>query len=201
MLRNTLLNHVVAGLIQSTAPINGYVKTSATNATGDAIDMYVDIRCGVILNGDAEVIAANTVVSNGIINVVDAVIALPNVVTLAAANPSFSSLVLALEQEDLDLVLSGTTAPVPFTVFAPLNTSFDTLIAENANFNIIQEVLNFPRLASALTYHVVGNSAVRAEAITDELVVTTLQTGTFTINTATGVQITDANGRVINVTL
>lgn len=129
MLRNTLLNHVVAGLIQSTAPINGYVKTSATNATGDAIDMYVDIRCGVILNGDAEVIAANTVVSNGIIHVVDAVIALPTVVTLAAANPSFSSLVLALDQEDLDLVLSGTAAPVPFTVFTPLNTSLDTLIA------------------------------------------------------------------------
>jgi len=199
VLRNTLLNHVVAGSLLSTALTNGYVKTSATNADGDLLDMYVDVSTVVVLNGEAEVTAANTVVSNGIIHVVDAVIALPTVVTLAAANPNFSNLVDALLQEDLDLVLSASTAPAPFTVFAPLNSSFDALIAENPVFNNFQDVLNLSNLAGVLTYHVVGNAAVRAEDITNGQVVTTVQTGTFTINTTTGVQITDANGRIINV--
>ncbi|MDP5101182.1 MAG: fasciclin domain-containing protein, partial [Nonlabens sp.] len=193
--RNTLLNHVVSGNLQSTALTNGYVKTSATNGDGDALDLYVDIRSGVLLNGVATVTAPNNIVSNGVIHVVDEVIALPTVVTLAVANPDFSNLVTAVGQEGLVPTLNSAG---PFTVFAPLNSSFDALIAELPSLNNINDVLALTNLTDVLTYHVLP-SAVRAEDITNGITPSTVQGGTFTINTTGGVNITDGQARVTPV--
>lgn len=198
VLRNTLLNHVITGSVASTALTNGYVKTNATNSTGDFLDLYVDIRAGVVLNGGPEVSSADNAALNGIIHVVDEVIALPTVVTLAAANPNFSNLEAALGQENLVATLSGAG---PFTVFAPLDSSFQAFIDADPNdgFSSIQDVLALPTLNAVLTYHVTSAGAVRAAAITNGQVVTTVQGGTFTINTTNGVVITDANSRTTNV--
>ncbi len=198
VLRNTLLNHVVTGSVASTALTNGYVKTNATNSTGNFLDLYVDIRAGVVLNGGPEVTSADNEALNGIIHIVDEVIALPTITTLAVANPNFSSLVAALGQQSLVATVSSAG---PFTVFAPLNSSFQALIDADPNDNIssIQDILALPNLTAVLTYHV-APGAVRAAAITNGLVVNTANTGTsFTINTTNGVRITDANGRVTNV--
>lgn len=195
VLRNTLLNHVVSGNLQSTALTNGYVKTSATNGDGDALDLYVDIRSGVLLNGVATVTAPNNIVSNGVIHVVDEVIALPTVVTLAVANPDFSNLVAAVGQQGLVPTLNSAG---PFTVFAPLNSSFDALIAELPSLNNINDVLALTNLTDVLTYHVLP-SAVRAEDITNGITPSTVQGGTFTINTTGGVNITDGQSRTTNV--
>lgn len=201
VLRNVLLNHVVSGTVRSTDLTNGYVKTLATNTDGDNLDLYVDIRAGVILNAGPEVTAANTVVSNGIIHVIDEVIALPTVVTLAAANPAFSSLVAAVSQEGLVPTLSSLTAPAPFTVFAPLDSSFQALIDADPNDGLssIQDILALTNLSDILTYHVVSGAMVRAEDITNGQVVNPLGPGTFTMSTAGGVSMTDSNMRVTNV--
>lgn len=202
VLRNTLLNHVVSGTVRSTDLTSGYIKTSATNngmTTGDALDMYVNIRSGVVLNGVATVTGADNMVSNGIIHVVNQVIALPTVVTLAAANPDFSNLVTAVTQANLAATLSSSASPAPFTVFAPLNSSFQALIDESTTdgLNSIQDILALPNLATILTYHVVGGAAVRQEDITNGQVVNPIAMGTsFTINTTSGVNITDGQARV-----
>lgn len=198
LLRNTLLNHVITGSVASTALTNGYVKTNATNSTGDFLDLYVDIRAGVVLNGGPEVSSADNAALNGIIHVVDEVIALPTITTLAVANPNFSNLSAALGQQSLVATVSSAG---PFTVFAPLNSSFQALIDADPNdgLNSIADILALPNLTAVLTYHV-APGAVRAASITNGLVVNTANTGTsFTINTTNGVRITDANGRITNV--
>ncbi|WP_438962352.1 fasciclin domain-containing protein [Nonlabens sp.] len=199
LLRNTLRNHVLSTVAMSTDLSDGYVKTNATNENNDFLDLYIDLDGGVFLNGDAEVTTADVNADNGVIHIVDEVIALPTVATLAAANPNFDNLVTALTQENLVSTVADPAATL--TVFAPLNSSFQSLIDADPNDSLtdINAILGLANLSDILTYHVVSGAAVRAEDITDGLIVDPLGPGTFTINTTNGVVITDANSRTVEV--
>lgn len=207
-LRNILLNHVVAGEVTSGMLTDGYVKTQATNTSGENLDLYVDLTTGVVLNGGATVTTPDIAADNGVVHIVNEVIGLPTIATLAAANPSFSNLVTALAQEELVSVVADLNANL--TVFAPLNTSFDALVQEdplNAGWTSVADVLalgdgnssSTSTLDGVLTYHVLNTGDVRAADITDGVMPTTVQGTTFTINTTSGVVITDGNSRAINV--
>lgn len=205
-LQNILLNHVLNTEVPSTALSDGYVKTLATDDgtnSGNALDLYVDLTSGVVLNGGPAVANpatdADIMADNGVVHIIDGVLTLPTVATLAAANPNFGNLVAALSQENLVSVVSDASATL--TVFAPLNDSFQTLIDSDPNDGLtnINDVLGLATLSDVLTYHVVSGAAVRAGDIMDGQVVDPVGPGTFTINTANGVVITDTNGRTINV--
>ncbi len=203
---NLLLNHTVLGNVLSTDLSNGYFKTNAIeNYSGDDnnVDLYANVDNGVVINGSANVEFADIIASNGAIHKVDAVIEIPTIVELAAANPMFSNLATALTQEDLIGTLStdAGTSPAPFTVFAPNNTAFQNFLDDdpNDNFETIDDVLNLSFLSDVLTYHVLPNGAVRAADITDGITPTTVQSETFTINAMNGVSITDSNARETNV--
>jgi uncharacterized surface protein with fasciclin (FAS1) repeats len=90
-------------------------------------------------------------------------------------------------------VLSGAG---PFTVFAPTNAAFASLLTE-AGFSSLDDI-PAADLEEALTYHVVSGN-VLAGSLAEGQVVTTLQTGTFTISLAGGAKITDGEGRVSNI--
>jgi len=210
-LQNILLNHVLNSEVPSSALSDGYVKTLATDDgtnSGNALDLYVDLTSGVVLNGGSNVTTPDVTADNGIVHIIDGVLTLPTVATLAAANPAFSNLVVALTQENLVGAVADANATL--TVFAPLNTSFDALVSEDplgAGWTGVADVLALgdaeastgSTLDNVLTYHVVSGAAVRAGDITDGLVVDPLGPGTFTVNTSSGVVITDANGRTIDV--
>lgn len=152
--------------------------------------MYINTSSGVRLNGVSSVVIADIGASNGVVHVVDAVIGLPTIVTHALANPNFSTLVGALTsagQPDFVGILSGNTNS-PFTVFAPSNTAFQTF--ESQNPGVIGS-LTSAQLTSVLTYHVVAGANVLSNAIPSGPI-TTLETGTFTVN---GTTITDEAGR------
>ncbi|MGE5293390.1 MAG: fasciclin domain-containing protein [Solirubrobacterales bacterium] len=71
-----------------------------------------------------------------------------SIVSVAAGNPDFSTLVTAVQAAGLADLLSG---PGPFTVFAPTNEAFAQLPA-----GTLQSLLNNPtQLRSLLLYHVV----------------------------------------------
>ena len=205
-LTNILLNHVVSGNVPSSNLSTSYIQTNAVETySGDEnkINLFVNTANGVVLNGVSTVSNADLEASNGTVHVVDAVITIPNVVDLAAANPSFSSLATALTQEDLLGVLSteSGTSPAPFTVFAPDNTAFQNFLDADPDdaFSTIQDVLDLPILTDILTYHVLGEAAVRSGDISDGIMPATVQGETITINTTNGVTITDQNGRVTNI--
>lgn len=204
VLTNTLLNHVVAGVGTSNSITTNYVKTLATNGTsGQNIDMFINTSGGVLINNTSSVTTPDIFTSNGVLHVVSGVIALPTVATLAAANPNFSVLVTAVTQEGLVPALANTSTtaavPAPYTVFAPTNAAFTSLIAELPSLNSTADVLALGNLDTILLYHVVAGSAVRAAAITNGQVVTPAAGGTFSISTTSGVSITDGNNRNIQV--
>ncbi|WP_282019030.1 fasciclin domain-containing protein [Salegentibacter mishustinae] len=201
VLTEILLNHVQEGEIMSSALSTGYIESMATGMASDQpLSLYINTDDGVTINGVSSVTTPDVEVDNGIIHAVDAVIGLPDVTTFATADPNFDILVQALTaDESFTFVetLMMSEAPAPFTVFAPTNTAFANVLdeLELAGLDDIPADL----LSSILSYHVVAGSNVRAEDLTDQMMVETLETGSFTINLGENVTITDENGRTATI--
>ncbi|MGZ5264990.1 MAG: fasciclin domain-containing protein, partial [Kaistella sp.] len=163
------------------------------------LSMYINTDSGVKINGISTVTKTDINATNGVIHKVDKVIGLPTVVTHAIANPNFTSLVAALTRSDMPNfagILSG-TASSPFTVFAPTNAAFTSLLTELSLANLA--AVPTATLENVLKYHVVAGANVASTDITNNMNVTTFQGGAFKITTTGGVKITDANNRVSNV--
>ncbi len=205
LLREVLLNHVVSGRNLSTQLSTGYVKTlsKGTSSSTNTLSMFLNTSAGVMINGGlanggAKVTTADISASNGVIHFVNGVIMMPTVLNHAIANPDLSTLGSALtrpDQPDFAEILSGTG---PFTVFAPTNNAFGSLLTE-LNVASLADVPQ-PTLENVLKYHVVAGANVLSSELTNDMIVTTFQTGTFTIQTpSSGAKITDANGRMSNI--
>ena len=107
------------------------------------------------------------------------------VVDVAATNPDFTTLVAAIKAAGLADTLSG---PGPFTVFAPTNEAFAALPA-----GLVDKLLkpeNKAVLAKILTYHVLASKVMAAEVKDGK--VATVEGGTITIDTMSGVKVNDA---------
>ena len=132
---------------------------------------------------EATVTTADVPASNGVIHVVDKVLVPPgvlNVVQMAQANPTFSTLV-AMVAADLAGALGDASAEL--TVFAPTNTAFEAIASTVAG-------LSTEQLTTVLTYHVLGSQVLAAD-IPFSAAVPTLSTQTLTINAGTPPTITD----------
>jgi uncharacterized surface protein with fasciclin (FAS1) repeats len=194
LLKEVLLNHVLNARVPSSEVSTGYVKTLGKgNASATStLSMFINVTDnGVRINGVANVTAFDINCNNGVVHVVDDVIGLPTVVTHAVANPNFSTLVSLLSQQNLVSTLASSNSPAPFTVFAPLDSAFDT-----ATLNLYGTLSSSQRTA-VLTYHVVGGANVLSNAIPSGPI-TTLETGTFTI---TGTTIRDEQMRNTSIVL
>ncbi len=203
VLSNILLNHVISGTINSTNLVDagsGYSTTNASNMDGDNLSLYFDTSSGVTFNGISSVVAADIVASNGIVHVVDEVIGLPTVVTFAVSNPALSTLVAAMTTEGLSVdivsILSSSDEPSPFTVFAPTNDAFGSLLAElelNALGDIPVEILE-----ATLGTHVAPEANVRSTDLVDGMSVNTISS-TITVSLSDGAKLIDSNGRESNI--
>ncbi|MFK7950420.1 MAG: fasciclin domain-containing protein [Saprospiraceae bacterium] len=199
VLTQTLLNHVIGAKVESTGLENGYVSTLATESTTEnPISLQVNIDNGVKLNNTVSVIQADIAADNGIIHEVDAVIGVPSVVDLAVQG-DFSILVAALTRADLTVDFVGTLSGTgPFTVFAPTDAAFVALLDSNNDWDELGDI-PVATLEAVLSYHVVAGANVLSSTLTDGQVVTSFEGSDFTINTADGAKITDANGNTVNI--
>ena len=191
-LKEILLNHVIAQTKKSNELTAGYIKTLAKGpaSSSNTLSMYVDITSGVRLNGVSSVTSPDIIASNGVVHVVNAVIGLPTVVTHAAANPNFSTLVSLLSAQDLVTTLAGTTNS-PFTVFAPVNSAFDSATLD------FYTPLSSEEKTAVLTYHVVAGNNVLSTGI-PATPIQMLQGQTISI---AGTVITDQRNRTTNIVL
>jgi transforming growth factor-beta-induced protein len=203
ILTNVLLNHVISGSVASTDLSTGYTNTLATSsASNSPMSLFVDTSSGVRFNGTSSVTTANISADNGIVHVVDAVIGLPSVVTFAVADPTFSTLVAALTRDDLTTDFVGVlstatgTSPAPFTVFAPTNDAFGSLLSELGIAGLAD--IDEPTLDAVLKNHVVAGANVLDTDLTDDMTVTTLG-GDITANVTGGATLTDSSGRVSDI--
>ena len=203
ILKNILLNHVISGTVKSTdlaVAVSGYTSTNATNTDGDFLSMYFSTNNGVVFNGASNVLNPDIAASNGVMHVVDALIELPTVVTFATTNPGFETLVTALTRDDLSedfvLILSTTTEPAPFTVFAPTNEAFSSLFSELGVESLND--IDTATLESTLGTHVVAKANVRSEDLFNGMLITTIGDD-LTISVGTGPQLVDLNSRTANI--
>merc|ERR1712032_58800 len=187
LLSQILLNHVVPGAITSEnleESADTYASTLATGPNDSAISIYANTADGVRFNGVSSVALADVIGTNGIIHAVDAVIDVPTVVTFAAANPNFTSLVAALAEADgseADPMLIPTlSGEGPFTVFAPLNSAFDTLLNSNPAWNGVADI-DDALLNSVLLHHVVSGNVRSGDLEVGANVAPTLEGDEITI--------------------
>jgi len=188
LVTNILLNHVIIGsTISSTDLVSagaGYELTAATNADGDNLNIYFNTSSGVVLNGQSTVENANNTADNGIVHIVDTVIALPTVVTFATADPNFDSLEASLAEADGSasnpMYIPTLMGDGPFTVFAPDNDAFVALLNSNMAWNSPADIDD--DLLNAVLAHHVLNGNVRAEDLSDGAMEPTLEGDMITIN-------------------
>ncbi|WP_439132342.1 fasciclin domain-containing protein [Polaribacter sp.] len=207
LLRNILLNHVISGRFQSTELSTSYAKTNAiSDASGTNMSIYINVEDGVSFNGVSNVTTANVLADNGVVHVVDSVIGLPTVVTFATADPNFDSLEAALTRESdftyvATLSTNASTSPAPFTVFAPTNEAFTSLINDDLP-NSVSSLgdIDTETLRSTLNTHVVPGLNVLESSLSDDMPVSTLG-GDLTVNiTSAGATLTDSNDRISTIT-
>ena len=197
VLSQILLNHVIGDVVTSSDLVGGgagYTNTSATGPGMNPLSLYYNTSDGVKFNGISSVTTADVVGTNGIIHAVNTVIDIPTVVTFAAADPNFSTLVEALTTltpgTDFVNILSRTEGSnadginPDFTVFAPTNDAFADLDA------IPGEVV----LTQVLLHHVVSGANITSGALTPngDTTATTLEGDDITITLpGTGSNIAD----------
>jgi uncharacterized surface protein with fasciclin (FAS1) repeats len=207
-LKEILLNHVISGDIESTDLVNNtYVKTLAkgTASSTNTLSMYVNTTSGVRLNGVSSVTTANILATNGVIHIVNAVIGLPTIITHAAANPNFSTLVTVVtstatngngfgDQSAVAAALSNTTTK---TVFAPTNTAL-TAATTGSGFAVGATPA---QVSKVLQYHVTTAGNVLAAALTNGQVIPTITSPVqnLTINLTGGAKINDTTATPSNI--
>ena len=176
VLAQVLTNHVIAGELFAADLTTGYASTLSATTFGNNVtaSIFINTDGGVTINGTSNVDQANVDVSNGVIHVIDAVIAPPTLVTFALADPNFSSLVAALTATGLTTdFVSVLNGDGPYTVFAPTNTAFQALLDSNSDWNTIADI-PVATLEAVLLYHVTAAGNVRAAQLSNGQQVTTL---------------------------
>ncbi len=199
LLRETLLYHILTTEFETSSLSDGYIKSSANNSIGEALDLYVKGDTQISLNGlDLDMANIDNDVDNGIVHVLEGVLRLPTVTDLLRFNPTFSNLTTALEQTSLDETLSSTLDPAPFTVLAPSDAAFTALIdADPADaLNDLSDVLALPNLSEILQFHVIAGAAIREGDFVDGGVVDPIATGNYIIDTTANPAEISVNGVV-----
>lgn len=199
-LTQILLNHVVTGLVDA-ANLNilqkNYLETLADGpGTGTKLALYFDASNGVIFNGNATVSEADVLASNGVIHIVNSVIALPTIETFISTDENFEDLDTAF-----DLISPVSTLPQtikeaesgPFTLFAPAVEAFDALLESNEDWDFLSDI-DEDLLTSVLEHHVLNGNTDSSE-LTAEATFTTLEGDDITLNSIDGeIAITDGSG-------
>ena len=139
--------------------------------------------CG---DDDDDATATTTAATMATTPVTDEPAAEGDIVAVASANPSFSTLVAAVQAAGLVETLQGAG---PFTVFAPTNDAFAALPAGLLDALLLPE--NVEVLTQILTFHVVPSQVLAADVQAGE--VPTVQGQSLTVTTDGGVKVFDAN--------
>ncbi len=186
-LAKVLLYHVVSGKVFAEDITDGMVAETLNE--GQSLTFTLG---SVFINDDTTVTTADLEALNGVVHVIDSVLIPANftlvldedvddddeemvtyetVVDIALSSPDFSILVAALQKAGLVDALLGDG---PFTVFAPTNVAFETLLAQLGI--TAEELLESEDLSKVLLYHVISGKVFSTD-ITDGLEAPTLNDG------------------------
>ncbi|RYG13335.1 MAG: fasciclin domain-containing protein, partial [Burkholderiales bacterium] len=192
--RTMTFNHVLPGRVPASAVMPGQPITTVQGGVFK-IESAGGLKVTDGRNRVASITTTDVAASNGLIHVLDRVL-LPadkDIVATAQGAADLSILVEAVVAAGLVSTLQGAG---PFTVFAPTNAAFASLLAE---LGITKSALLADKalLTRVLTYHVVPARVLKA-AVPIGSPITTVQGESITVNSA--LQITDRRGRTAAIT-
>ncbi|MEM7234545.1 MAG: CIA30 family protein, partial [Planctomycetota bacterium] len=199
-LRAILMYHVVPGRVLAKDVVK---VTAAKTLNGQRVD--VNVAGGKVKIDYANVVKTDIRASNGVIHVIDKVIApsMSDIVATAGQAGGFNTLASLLKTASLVETLQGKG---PFTVFAPTDEAFAKL-PQTLIQSLLQEE-NRKTLQSILTYHVVPgrifssdlSNGTRAKTVEGRSILVQLKDGGVQIDRANVVKADiDASNGVIHV--
>jgi transforming growth factor-beta-induced protein len=179
-----LTYHVVPGTFTAAQLQDGQQLTTVAGRT-----LTVTRNGNTVLIDGVAVATADVPATNGVVHVIGGVLTEGlTAAERARVTPDLSTLVSALGAAELVDAVDGAG---PITVFAPVNSAFAALPAEQ--IARLLEPANRDLLTKVLTYHVVAGE-VRAADLTEGGTLTTLQGGTLDVSLQGGASI---NGRAV----
>lgn len=209
ILRRLLLNHVVAGSLDSAPLINlqrNYLETLADGPSSDTkLALYFEAdNADITFNGISTVTTADKPASNGIYHVVDAVIGLPTLDTFIGIDENFKSF-----DTSLDLIAPVTDLPTslkegdgPWTIFVPVEQAFQELLDSNDDWDFLSDI-DENLLSDVIAHHVLDGN-IRSTQISGGQTAVTLEGDEITFSSVDGsLGITDGSGNegaIIEVT-
>ncbi len=200
--------HVIAGTeIKAAAIAAGTTPVTMARATNNKA--FITNQASVVTINNGKVITADVDASNGVIHVIDAVLTPPvgdivAVATSPANAATFNILATSLTKANLITALQGAG---PFTVFAPTDDAFLTLLRSPAFFNspglteaqVIEYLntitasstpLSLTTLTTVLTYHVVSANAYSINLTNGQVLTTLKADAPKTVTMAIGATVT-----------
>lgn len=160
-LEKVLLYHVMNDDMMASQISTGYYATLAEGPKESSkLSLYVDMSEKKI-NDRAGITKTDVIANNGVIHLIDKVLLPMSITDHATANSSFSSLVAALSKAELVSALSDSSKT--FTVFAPTNEAFTTLLTA---LGATLDDLSAETLTPILLYHVVDGFVPSSEVKT-----------------------------------
>lgn len=173
-LTNILTYHVVSGSVKAA----DVTKLSyAETLQGGDLRIKV-VGSDVFVNDTIKIVKTDILASNGVIHVLDAVLASPpgDIVETATAAGSFKTLLAAVGAAELTATLKSKG---PFTVFAPTDAAFAKLPAGTVESLLLPE--NKGQLADILKYHVVAGKVRSGKVVGLTSALTLLPSNSVTI--------------------
>merc|ERR1712126_530077 len=178
LLKQVLLNHVVAGHVKS-GDITNDIVMKAVGGQDLRANIYLKSNYydGFVTVNGARVTHPDLIADNGVIHFVSDVLypftPEKTIAEVASSDPRFSTLVDVLTKADLAAVLS---TPGPFTVFAPTNDAFakvpaatlDSLLSDNGALTkvLLRHVVPgtvFSKGIKSGTYDTAGGDKISAQ--------------------------------------
>jgi transforming growth factor-beta-induced protein len=157
-LANILTYHVVSGKVTGNAVIgiasgNGEKYVETLQGGDIKLKLITGFEGGTFLNDTIKLGKTDIIAKNGIIHVIDAVLASPpkDVIETAKGAGTFKTLVAAVEAAGLTATLQGKG---PFTILAPTDAAFEALPAGTVATLLLPE--NKAKLTDLLKYHVMA---------------------------------------------
>jgi len=178
-LGNVLTNHVIAGDFRTTTLQTGYYSTISAIPFDPNIPSlaYLSVEGGVRINGTALVTDADNRVENGVFQGVDQVAEPATIATFATLDPDFDSLEVALSRSDLSTdFVAELRKGGPYTVFAPNNGAFDTLLLNHPDWAAIEDI-PAETLEKVLRLHVSSTENLRSNLLFNGRSINTLAEG------------------------
>ncbi|AZQ65565.1 fasciclin domain-containing protein [Flammeovirga pectinis] len=186
-LQRVLLHHVVSTEAFSSGLTDGQMIETLAGTK-----LEVSIADGVVMIGGATVAIADVDALNGVIHAIDKVL-LPSTIADQATTTGLTSLLAALERADLTSTFA-TDGDTKFTVFAPTNDAFATLLT---TLNTDLASLDLATLGAVLNLHVIPSVIMYEDIPVGTTTVTTLGGGTVDVVKTQDGSVTVAGAMVV----